>query len=133
MDKFVNMTPHSINLVTITGHSALTTIEPSGQTLRVPRPKDEKVTEVTVGTSDRRMNGTATVTVNRKVFAGLSAVVVDAEGNETALPEPVEGTYYIVSRIACEAMPERSDLLMVDGTVRDENGRIIGCTGFSVL
>lgn len=125
MDNFVNMTPHSINLVTITGHSALTTIEPSGQTLRVPRPKDEMVSELTVGT--------ATVTVNRKVFAGLSAVVVDAEGNETALPEPVEGTYYIVSRIACEAMPERSDLLMVDGTVRDENGRIIGCTGFSVL
>ena len=124
MDNFVNMTPHSINLVD-SDHSALTTIEPSGKTLRVPRPLDEKVTEVTVGT--------ATVTVNRKVFAGLSAVVVDADGNETALAEPESGTYYIVSRIACEAMPERSDLLMVDGTVRDENGRIIGCTGFAVL
>ena len=124
MDNFVNMTPHSINLVD-SDHSALATIEPSFLLLRVPRPKDEMVRELTVGT--------ATVTVNRKVFAGLSAVVVDAEGNETALPEPVEGTYYIVSRIACEAMPERSDLLMVDGTVRDDNGRIIGCTGFSVL
>jgi hypothetical protein len=124
MDNFVNMTPHSINLVN-SEHTALTTIEPSGQTLRVPRPKDVMVSELTVGT--------ATVTVNRKVFAGLSAVVVDADGNETALSEPVEGTYYIVSRIACEAMPERSDLLMVDGTVRDENGRIIGCTGFAVL
>ena len=124
MDNFVNMTPHSINLVD-SEHTALTTIEPSGQTLRVPRPKNEMVSELTVGT--------ATVTVNRKVFAGLSAVVVDADGNETALSEPVEGTYYIVSRIACEAMPERSDLLMVDGTVRDENGRIIGCTGFAVL
>ena len=123
MDNFVNMTPHSINLRK--GGKAVATIEPSGNQLRVPRPKDEMVSELTVGT--------ATVTVNRKVFAGLSAVVVDADGNETALPEPAEGTYYIVSRIACEAMPERSDLLMVDGTVRDENGRIIGCTGFAVL
>ena len=129
MDNFVNMTPHSSTVLSsipgLKGHVVLETIEPSGQTLRVPRPKDEMVSELTVGT--------ATVTVNRKVFAGLSAVVVDADGNETALPEPVEGTYYIVSRIACEAMPERSDLLMVDGTVRDENGRIIGCTGFAVL
>ena len=127
MDNFVNMTPHSINLRK--DGKAVATIEPSFLLLRVPRPKDEMVRELTVYGED----GTATVTVNRKVFAGLSAVVVDAEGNETALPEPVEGTYYIVSRIACEAMPERSDLLMVDGTVRDDNGRIIGCTGFSVL
>ena len=126
MDNFVNMTPHNINLIDspITETFSIR-IVPSGQTLRVPRPKNEMVRELTVGT--------ANVTVNRKVFAGLSAVVVDADGNKTALPEPVEGTYYIVSRIACEAMPERSDLLMVDGTVRDENGRIIGCTGFAVL
>ena len=132
MDNFVNMTPHSINLV-VSEHgdyTALTTIRPSGQTLRVPRPLDEKVTELTVATSivDR-----AQVTVNRKVFAGLRALVVDENGNETALPEPVSGTYYIVSRIACEAMPERSDLLMVDGTVRNGDGQIIGCTGFAVL
>jgi len=30
-------------------------------------------------------------------------------------------------------MPERDDLLLVDGTVRGDSGQIIGCTGFAVL
>jgi len=48
------------------------------------------------------------------------------------LPDPVEGTLYIVSRIVAEACADsRDDLLMVDGTIRDENGRIIGCEAFA--
>ena len=43
------------------------------------------------------------------------------------LPDVSLEYYYIVSRIVAEACPERTDLFIPDETVRDENGRIIGC------
>ena len=52
-------------------------------------------------------------------------------GETTHLPEPKENTRYIVSRIVAEGNEDRTDLLMVVGTVRDGQNRIIGCRGFS--
>ncbi len=49
------------------------------------------------------------------------------------LPPYEEGTYYIVSRIVAEACKDRNDLLLVNDTVRDEDGKIIGCKSFSKL
>lgn len=47
------------------------------------------------------------------------------------LPEPKDGTRFIVSRVVAEAARERHDLLIPDDTVRDEAGRIVGCRGFT--
>lgn len=47
-------------------------------------------------------------------------------GTVTSLPPRQEGVVYIVSRQVAEACPNRDDLFIVDQTVRDEQGRIIG-------
>ena len=46
-------------------------------------------------------------------------------------PKRVEGTFYIVSRLVAENNMFRDDFLMVHRTVRDSDGRIIGCTAFA--
>lgn len=59
-----------------------------------------------------------------------------------ATPGPVEGlpepdpacrVRYIVSRVVAEAARGRADLLIPDDTVRDEQGRIIGCRALARL
>lgn len=49
------------------------------------------------------------------------------------MPKYKKGTYYIVSRIVAEMMRQRKDLLLVNETVRNEKGQIIGCKSFSRL
>ncbi len=68
----------------------------------------------------------------RKRFFG-KVTVTDGDGNEVGLPQRKDGTFYIVSSITAQAVPDRDDFLMVDGTVRDDSGRIIGCTGFAIM
>lgn len=58
-------------------------------------------------------------------------------GEPVDLPEPVEGTYLIVSLATAKAAIQygrgASDLLMPNETVRDSAGRIIGCRSFAVV
>ena len=68
--------------------------------------------------------------VRKRVFGDVT--VTDSDGNDVGLPVK-DDTFYVVSLIAAQALPEREDLLLVDGTIRDDGGRIIGCTGFAVL
>jgi len=60
-------------------------------------------------------------------------VNVTATGSVTGLPEQRPGRYIIVSRQVAEALPGRGDLLIVDDTVRDEDGRIIGARALASL
>jgi len=53
-------------------------------------------------------------------------------GELEGLPDPIEGTFYIVSRIVREAAKDRTDLLVPQGLIRDENGQPIGCESLSV-
>jgi len=48
-------------------------------------------------------------------------------GEVQGLPPVKQGVYYIVSRMVAEAAWDRHDLLVPNDTVRDANGRIIGC------
>ena len=48
-------------------------------------------------------------------------------GEVYGLPEPQEGTYYIVSSIVRTACPERADLLSPGRAQRDTNGTIVRC------
>lgn len=115
----VNLTPHDITIQMADQHteyfSTLNksfTIAPSGV---VARCKTE-------------YNTVAQVVAGGDVFN-----IRERYFNEPQdLPEPKEGTLYIVSRIVAEACAGvRNDLLMVDGTIRDEKGRIIGCEAFA--
>ena len=98
----VNLTPHSITFVDDAGNTVLT-VEPSGQIARCSVTR-EKIGEI---------NG---IPVNKSRF-----------GEVENLPEPQEGTIYIVSYLTAQAVPERKDVFITDDAVRDEQGRIIGC------
>jgi hypothetical protein len=104
--KIVNLTPHEI---TIVGENGEVThrIPPSGLVSRVR--------ETSIGI--RHVNG---IPVVRKTF-----------GEVVNLPEPEEGTVYIVSRMIIAASPDRTDLLSPGDLVRDDVGKIIGCKNFA--
>lgn len=48
------------------------------------------------------------------------------------LPPKKEGQYYIVSRTVQEAYPERDDFVIPNETVRDKEGKIVGCRSLAI-
>lgn len=106
--RIVNLTPHSITFVDDAGNAVLT-VEPSGQVARCSVTR-EKIGDI---------NG---IPVNKSRF-----------GKVENLPEPEEGTIYIVSSLTAQAVPDRQDVFIVDDTVRDEQGRIIGCRALAQI
>ena len=110
----VNCTPHDIN-IKLSDEDGFFTIAPSGF---LPRCKTEYNTVAQVVAGGDAFN------IRERYF-----------GEVKDLPDPKEGTLYIVSRIVAEAMSGvRNDLLMVDGTIREEvNGRmvVVGCEAFA--
>jgi hypothetical protein len=58
-------------------------------------------------------------------------------GRTEGLPDPSAGTYYIVSIITASAASAQGrsvdDLIIAVDSVRDEDGRIIGCMRFSLV
>lgn len=103
----VNLTPHALNIMPEGPEGPTVTIPPSGIVARCATSRVQ-VDTVTV-------DGIA-VPVNRTQFGAV-----------TGLPDPQPGTIYIVSAVVAQAVPERPDVFIVDDSVRDESGRIIGC------
>ncbi len=99
--RLINLTPHAVNLIA----SEAITLPPSGVVARCA------VERTQVGVVE--IDGIQ-VPVNQTRF-----------GEVTGLPEPKEETIYIVSALVAQAAG-REDVLMVDDTVRDSEGRIIG-------
>lgn len=106
MEKLINLTPHDINLY-----------------------RDGKLVQTL------KSEGVARCSVESKKIAEINdyPIYENFFGEISGLPEPQKDTYFIVSRIVAEAAKNRTDLLIVDKTIRDENGKIIGCEGFAVL
>ena len=102
--KIINLTPHTITLI-------------NGET------KTELVSE-----------GLARVTTETVQIDTINGIPVNTVkmGEVIGLPEKQPNTILIVSRIVAEAIKnQRDDVLIVDKTVRDENGRIIGATALA--
>lgn len=99
--QIINLTPHAINFLDESNQPILT-VEPSGVIARA------KQTRTLCGTI-------AGIPVNQCAY-----------GQVQRLPEPAKETIYVVSAITAQACPEREDVYVVDDSVRDENGRIIG-------
>lgn len=73
--------------------------------------------------------GSARCLVERRQIGEIDGITLNTSvfGEVTGLPEPQEGVFFLVSRIVAEAMAgSREDLVVVDETVRDDEGRIIG-------
>jgi hypothetical protein len=97
MAKFLNLTPHHINM------PDGTVLEPSGILARC-----EEVS-TPVGSIDG------------------NAIITRRYGQVENLPAPEGDVYFIVSHMTRVACPDRLDLLSPGDLVRDEAGNIIGC------
>lgn len=105
--KFVNLTPHAINIVREDDEELIATIPPSGTIARVNMTR-KQIGEV----------------------CGIPTFVTQY-GEPTGIPEPSEDTIYIVSSLVVQALPDRPDVWAPGDLVRDGEGRVIGCVGLS--
>lgn len=105
---FVNLTPHDVTLMDADSN-IIRVFPTTGKFLRVVEKK-------------RSLPAVDGIPVNEKTF-----------GKVQDLPAQVDGTVYIVSEITARAALNRRDLYIPDDTVRDENGRIIGCRALAQL
>lgn len=106
-----NFTPHTINVFSSYGEKQLFSIVSSG----VARAAESHELMDTLSTDDFN------IPVDRVSY-----------GTVDGLPPEKEGVFHVVSLItALQCVGKRNDLLIVSGTVRDDQGRIMGCTGFA--
>lgn len=110
MATVLNLTPHDVNIMGAKGE-LLVTFPKSGMMARVAQ--SDKVVDTII------VDG-----ISIDVYAPSYGAVQD-------LPEPVEGTIYLVSLKVKEAAPDRLDLRVPYGAVRDAEGRIVGCKGLA--
>ena len=66
-------------------------------------------------------------TTVRVGFIGEVPISSTAFGMPEKLPEYSSGTFYIVSHLVKNSLPDRRDLLVPAEIVRDTDGNIIGC------
>lgn len=104
--KIVNLTPHEISFVFENGSFK---VAPSGVVARVANSSEE-VGQICVSKFDLR------IPIKKTVY-----------GEVEGLPAPAKGVIYIVSSLVAQRVPSRSDVFIPNESVRDENGRIIGC------
>lgn len=107
MSTLVNLTPHPIDILDGSSGEPITSIPQSGSVARV-------------GTERAIIGEVEGIDIYKTTF-----------GEVQDLPEPIEGTYYIVSALVMSALPDRADLLSPGELVRDEDGRVIGCRGLT--
>lgn len=97
----INLTPHSISF-----------FKGDGSTVEVPTSGTiARLTTQTIQTAD--IDG---IPVTETVY-----------GEIEGLPAPVKGNVYIVSSLVAQRVPDRDDVFIPAESVRDDQGRIIGC------
>jgi hypothetical protein len=105
MKELVNLTPHPITM-----------IYPDGEVITIPLSDKFNIVRSEleiIPLENEKINNFPTV------FTKLSEV--------EDLPDPHNGTIYIVSQMTCAAMPERKDLFFPFKYKRDTSGKIQGC------
>lgn len=107
MKKIINLTPHAVTFMD-GNNNVLSVVESSG----IARAEQKRV-------SIGDVNG---IPVNKTEY-----------GKVIDLPESAEDTIYIVSVLTAQAAKGRKDLYIVDDTVRDNAGRIIGCRALAQI
>ena len=122
--KFINLTGREIRVFSI---DSCDTVVQGNYTSLVPKDGEEPLMVIPP-------SGTvAKITQIRRQVTVLDGIPVNQIfiGKVEGLPSPGEfNTFYIVSPSIATVETTRNDLLIVDSTVRDKNGNIIGCTSF---
>lgn len=105
-----NLTPHAVTLVGVDGEEVV--VPPAGPAARM-----------TMRVSDE----------GRMSIGGAAVLLVrEAAGELEHLPEPVDGTTLIVSRLVAESSPDRTDLVFPTDLQRDEHGDVVSAAALGV-
>src|SRR6056297_3415854 len=104
--KIINKTPHNVKIMSKRGNVIKT----------FPRSQSP----IRLKSETKRVGEIGEIPLSRTTM----------EGGD--LPPEKEGRYYIVSRAVQSAYPDRTDLLIPNETVRDDEGRIVGCQSLAV-
>ena len=108
--KLVNCTPHDVSLITEKGNI---TFPRSGIIPRLTEQQNK---------------------INSINSNGIEIDIMEKSFNEVeGLPEPQENTIYIVSALVAGAAKDRDDLVIPNDTVRDDQGRIVGCKNLAKI
>lgn len=102
MTNILNLTPHSISFIGDDGN-IISVIDPSGQLARV-----------------------SARTVRTGEISGIPTSETEY-GEVESLPDPQDGVIYIVSSLVASRCQDRDDVFIPNESVRDSQGRIIGC------
>jgi hypothetical protein len=102
--KFVNLTPHAINIYN-SEKQLVMTVPPSGAVARVQ--------------TQRKLSA---------VYDGVE-IYRTQYGNVENLPAPQKDTIYIVSALVAAAVPRRDDVLQPGELLRNDAGQPVGCVG----
>lgn len=107
MANIINLTPHEVVIVNSDNKEVIRKFPASGNLARV--------------------------NTSTKIVGNLDGIpITETQFSEVyGLPEAEAGTYYIVSLAVAQREEYRPDLLVPNGSVRDEQGRIIGCTSLA--
>ena len=122
----INLTPHLVALYNLADCTEVQS--GSYKSLQLNEGASPLATYPSQGVA--RATASKAVVDQLEIAGQVVAVNATTYGEPEGLPEAVKGTYYIVSALTAQAARDRHDLLIVDGTVRDADGRICGCTAF---
>lgn len=125
--KLLNLTPHEIHIVDC-GGNAILTVPPSGTVARCTTARE------TVGALAvwRAADGTHNMGMDEDYDVDIP-VTRTRFGAVEGLPDQIPGVFCIVSSVVAQAARHRQDLLIPDDTVRDSEGRIVGCRSLALL
>lgn len=115
--NIVNLTPHPVSVFSAINDEIITFPKSD---LPIPRLQESRGNSVVLRAFVRVGDGEIDAF---KISNTIKGEVID-------LPERVLGTFYIVSGLVLDAVPDRKDLISPDSLVRDDTGVIIGCRGF---
>jgi hypothetical protein len=133
MTEIINLTPHDINILTPDGDITIS----KGKCVARCDTESKVIGATYIHDVD--------VPISRRTFRDVYLMNRESgDYDEMAtieFHEAVEDhshSYFtnhllIVSRIVAEALPTYLNLVIVDGTVRDDDGVIIGCKGLAVI
>ena len=103
----INLTPHPVNLLDVNANVVITF----------------------------HTEGLARCSQNDVIIGRLNKDIIltkTSYGEVIGLPEQSPRTFYIVSRLVRNALPNRTDLLVPNQLIRDSEGQIVGCRSFSI-
>lgn len=125
MTQIINLTPHQVTLFSDKDCMEVT----KGNYTTLVLKEGAKPIKVLAS------EGVARASSSKELLYTIDSIPVfkTVYGEVEGLPEPASNTYYLVSALTAQAVKDRHDILIVDGAVRNNEGRIIGCTAFGRL